>query len=651
MKDPAALNDARGGLMTEDAVAVQILVMDDEQGIRELLAFELGSRGYAVTAVSNGEEGIQRVKEAHYDLVISDVKMPKMDGLKALEILKKDSPQTEVIMSTGFGSIDMAVESIKKGAYDFITKPYDINDLVSKVEKALEKKRMSSEITSLKELNRMKSEFLANMSHELRTPMNAIIGYSSLMLDKIYGELTAKQEQGLRRISANSNNLLQLINNILDISKLSAGKMPLYLEDCSLNEVVLDVVEMMEALAREKNITLIFEKSPEVRMSTDKTRVKQILINLIGNAVKFTAKGGVAVSLEPAASGGIDLVVTDTGIGMREENLKIIFEEFRQADASTTREYGGTGLGLAIVKKLAGLLGGEVSVKSSPGNGSRFSVHLPVKEPAGVLEAGVTGLRDGAIEKDPAAQKLVLSIDDDPEVLRLLRDNLLGTGFKVVGAQNGDEGIALAKQLKPFAITLDILMPHRDGWSVLQALKSDPGTQSIPVIIVSIIENKTLGYSLGVSDYLLKPFDRKDLIERFRRLEFTQDKKVLVVDDDDGLNLLLQTMLRKEGYQVLSASGGGEAIQTIEREHPHIVLLDLMMPGVSGFEVLESIAANPALEDVEVVIVTAKSLTPEEIRDLQKRSRTIIEKGSKSLKEVISVVRAKLERVKAEAAA
>jgi len=637
--------------MTEDAVAVQILVMDDEQGIRELLAFELGSRGYAVTAVSNGEEGIQRVKEAHYDLVISDVKMPKMDGLKALEILKKDSPQTEVIMSTGFGSIDMAVESIKKGAYDFITKPYDINDLVSKVEKALEKKRMSSEITSLKELNRMKSEFLANMSHELRTPMNAIIGYSSLMLDKIYGELTAKQEQGLRRISANSNNLLQLINNILDISKLSAGKMPLYLEDCSLNEVVLDVVEMMEALAREKNITLIFEKSPEVRMSTDKTRVKQILINLIGNAVKFTAKGGVAVSLEPAASGGIDLVVTDTGIGMREENLKIIFEEFRQADASTTREYGGTGLGLAIVKKLAGLLGGEVSVKSSPGNGSRFSVHLPVKEPAGVLEAGVTGLRDGAIEKDPAAQKLVLSIDDDPEVLRLLRDNLLGTGFKVVGAQNGDEGIALAKQLKPFAITLDILMPHRDGWSVLQALKSDPGTQSIPVIIVSIIENKTLGYSLGVSDYLLKPFDRKDLIERFRRLEFTQDKKVLVVDDDDGLNLLLQTMLRKEGYQVLSASGGGEAIQTIEREHPHIVLLDLMMPGVSGFEVLESIAANPALEDVEVVIVTAKSLTPEEIRDLQKRSRTIIEKGSKSLKEVISVVRAKLERVKAEAAA
>ena len=629
---------------------VSILIMDDEQGIRDLLSYELGMRNCQVVSAEDGVQGLEKMKSQKFDVVISDVKMPNLDGLEALEEIRKIDPKIEVIMSTGFGTIDMAVESIKKGAYDFITKPYNLDELFSKVEKAVEKRRLTSEITTLKELNRMKSEFLANISHELRTPMNAIIGYTSLMTDKIYGEITAKQAQALKRIASNSTNLLQLINNILDISKISAGKMPLYMEECSLNEIVQEVVEMMEALAREKNIALIFEKSPEVQLTSDKTRIKQILINLIGNAIKFTVQGGVTVSFQPGlAKETVKLTVRDTGIGMQPESLKFIFEEFRQADASTTREYGGTGLGLAIVKKLTELLGGEIIVESEPGKGSSFSLNLPAQSDA-KASFGDTDFKNDSAEKESPSQKLIVSIDDDPEVLRLLRDSLQDSGFKVIGALNGDEGISLAKQLKPFAITLDVLMPHRDGWSVLQALKSDPETGSIPVIIVSIMENKALGFSLGVSDYILKPFDRKDLIERFHRLELVRNKKVLVVDDDEGINHLLQTLLKHDGYQVSCAFDGENALKQIERDPPDIVLLDLMMPKVSGFDVLESIRLNSALDDMLVIIMTAKCLTQEETDELKKRSQTIIEKGSKSTKDVIGIIRKRLAQAQTGAA-
>jgi signal transduction histidine kinase len=358
---------------------IKILVMDDEQGILDLLTFELGSRGYIVEKAHNGEEGIEKIKKEKFNLIISDVKMPKLGGLEALGAIKEIDPSIEVIMTTGFGTIDMAVECMKKGAYDFVSKPYNLDELCSRIDKALEKQRLTSELISLKELHRLKSEFLANTSHELRTPMNAIIGYTSLMLDKIYGELTDKQEVALKRINISANNLLQLINNILDISKLSAGKITLYFENFVINDILRETAGMMEALAREKNIYLKFDDPGDaISVVSDKTRLKQIVINLIGNALKFTHTGGVTVSAKrligSAVLGSstdtgdkIRIDVRDTGIGIKPEFIKIIFEEFRQGDASTTREYGGTGLGLTIAKKLAELMGGTISVESKYG--------------------------------------------------------------------------------------------------------------------------------------------------------------------------------------------------------------------------------------------------------------------------------------------
>ncbi|OGR82443.1 MAG: hypothetical protein A2902_03525 [Elusimicrobia bacterium RIFCSPLOWO2_01_FULL_64_13] len=624
----------------------KILVMDDEEGMRDLLSYELGARGYDVDTAANGQEGVQKIAKGDYRLVISDVKMPKLGGLDALESIKQMHPSVEVIMTTGFATIDMAVESMKRGAYDFITKPYNISELVSRVEKALEKQALASEVASLKEINRLKSEFLANMSHELRTPMNAIIGYSSLILDRLYGDLTEKQDTALKRISANAQNLLQLINNILDISKLAAGKMPLYLEKFNLKDLATETVEMMEALAREKHVSLALDNAPDCAIMSDKTRVKQILINLIGNAVKFTSQGGVAVSCEPdPAAGTVKIRVKDTGIGIQPGHLELIFEEFRQEDASTTREFGGTGLGLSIVKKLSELLGGGISVESVPGAGSTFTVSLPLKAASSVDGAGDI-LREAPPADEglpPRKQKVILSIDDDPEVLQLLKDSLQGTEYRFLGAQNGDEGIALAKQFRPFAITLDILMPHRDGWSVIQSLKSDPDTRSIPVIIVSIMENRSLGYSLGVSDYLIKPFDRKTLLESLRRSAPAEKKKILIVEDDAELNSFMRTLLESEGYKVSSAFDGEQGAAMAELDRPDLIVLDLMMPRLDGFGLLERIQLNPALADARVVVMTAKNLTPEETEALRKRAELIIEKGSKSLKEILEIIKRKLE--------
>lgn len=634
--------------IAEQAKTVRILVIDDEPGIRDLLSFELSGQGYAVETAENGEEGVSKIRNGSFNLVISDVKMPKMGGLEALEIIKSLQPDIEVIMTTGFATIDMAVESIKKGAYDFITKPYNLEELISRIEKTLEKQRLKFEIHSLQELNRLKSEFLANMSHELRTPMNAIIGYTSLLVDKMYGELTPKQEQALKRIGANAQNLLQLINNILDISKLAAGKMPLYIEEFSGKELLQEVAEMMEALAREKNLSLSLDCGQDAVLFSDKTRLKQILINLIGNSIKFTETGGISVVMKPLAErpGYFRIAVQDTGVGIKPEYQKTIFEEFRQGDASTTRRFGGSGLGLAIVRKLTDLLGGDISLESEPGRGATFTITLPYK--SSVREGGDTDMDASVITsaKDPGAasdKKVLLSIDDNPEMLRLLKDSLQGTDYAFVGAMNGDEGIALAKQLKPFAITLDILMPHRDGWSVVQALKNDPQTWDIPIIIVSIMENKTLGFSLGVTDYIIKPFERKNLIEKLNRLDRLKDRKVLVVDDDPELNQFMQTLLRNEGYHVLYAGDGEEGLKIIESEKPDIVLLDIMMPRLDGFGVLEAVQKNEALNDVKIIIMTAMNLTRPDIEALNKRAEMVIEKGAKNLREILGIVRKKME--------
>ena len=639
-----------------DTGQIRILCMDDEQGILDLLTFELTSHGYQVVTAHDGEEGIEKFKEGKFNIVISDIKMPKLSGLDVLPVLKNIDPNVEIIMTTGFGTIDMAVESIKNGAYDFISKPYNLDELYSRIEKALERQKLSSEIVSLKELHRLKSEFLANTSHELRTPMNAIIGYTSLLLDGIYGALTEKQQSVLKRIATNSNNLLHLINNILDISKLTAGKITLYVEEFQLSEALSEVVDAMESLAKEKNIFLkLNEVTDKIVMTGDRTRLKQIIINLIGNSIKFTNNGGVTVNVEckqlieapppnnKADMSQICISVTDTGIGIKPENQETIFEEFRQGDASTTREYGGTGLGLTIVKKLVELMGGFVSVASEPGKGSVFSVTLPCRcsDTLPVDNAAPGDLAENILD---SRKKIILSIDDDPEVHRILKDTLAQTEYTLMGALNSDEGISLAKQLHPFAITLDILMPHRDGWSTLQALKDDEETMNIPVVILSVMENKALGFSLGSADYISKPFERKTLLDRLGKLANASARKVLILDDDKEFSGMMRTLLQNAGYKTTSIDNGSTALELIKADRPDYILLDLMMPKMSGFEFLEKLQQIPGNEQIRVIIMTAKTLTDQEATELSKRAEIIIIKGSKNLRDILNDIKHQLEK-------
>jgi signal transduction histidine kinase len=493
------------------APANRLLVIDDEKGLRDMLTYTLGRHGYAVTAAESGEQGLELARSQDFDVVVCDVMMPGIGGIETLRALKTLRPLTEVVMATGFATLETAVMAMKDGAYDYISKPFQLEEICALLEKAVERKRLRARVGYLEERDRVKSEFLANMSHELRTPMNAIMGYTSLLLESSYGALNDAQTQALQRVSAGSENLLALINNVLDLSKLNAGHMAVHWESVDLRAVAAEAVATVESLYQKKGLDLTLKAPEPVTLRCDRTKIKQVLINLLGNSHKFTKAGGVTVELG-VQDGCAVIVVSDTGIGMSSADLPQIFEPFKQIDGSSSRQFGGTGLGLAIVKKLIELLGGRVAVASEPGKGSTFTLSLPfnAENSKAPVPRPVKPVENG---------KAVLAIDDDPDTLRIVEDSLTGTEFTVVPAMNGPEGLALARLIKPVAITLDIMMPHMDGWTALRALKEDPATKDIPVYIISIVDNQALALALGADGYLLKPFDRKDLLDLARHAD------------------------------------------------------------------------------------------------------------------------------------
>ena len=637
-------NDARA---TGGPARPRLLVIDDEQGFRDLAAFEFGSRGYDVLTAADGNEAVLKAGGRDIDVVISDMAMPGMSGIDTLSVLKSIDPKIEVIMATGFATLETAVESMKRGAYDYITKPFQIDDLERLVSRALDKRRLSLQVDELKEINRFKSEFLANMSHELRTPMNAILGYTSLHLDGIYGPLTGKQEEALRRVEAGGKNLLQLINGILDLSKIAAGRMPVYLEEFSLAELAGEVTGMLDILAKAKKLKLEAAIPADVRVRADRTKLKQALINLVGNGIKFTSEGGVFIEYESDPKKSyVSLKVRDTGIGIKPHDMPLLFQEFRQLDASTTREYGGTGLGLVISRKFVQLMGGNVTAESRPGEGSVFTIVLPA-ESALAPEPAAQDFVPTAVEQDG---KVLLAIDDDPEVLALLRDSLHGTGYKLVGALGAAEGLALARKFRPFAITLDIMMPHQDGWSALQAIKNDPELRHIPVMILSITDNKSLGYSLGVTDYIIKPFDRRELLGKLKALERGCPPgaggtgcAVLVADDEKATADYIKETLSAEGYSVQTAATGREALEKLAACVPDVLFLNLTLPEVSGLEVLEAVGKDARLKNTQIFALTARDLSRGELEQLHSRTQAVIKKGSRKLTDILGLIRGRLE--------
>jgi adenylate cyclase len=471
--------------------------------------------------------------------------------------------------------------------------------------------------------NRAKSEFLANMSHELRTPLNAIIGFTRLVMRRAKDALPAKQHDNLGKILTSAEHLLSLINTVLDLSKIEAGRVEVRSSTFALELLIDQCLRTVEPIVRER-VQLAKKVAPDLpELDTDQAKLRQILLNLLGNAAKFTDSGSITV-VARHQGGQIVLEVTDTGCGIPADALDLVFEEFRQVDSSSTRQHGGTGLGLSISRHLARLIGGEIALASTVGEGSTFTVTFPARYgppqfgPPFAAEVG-EGAADGE------RNRRVLAIDDDPDTIYLLRENLAEAGYQVIVASDGEDGVRKAREHRPGVIVLDILMPQKDGWQVLHELKADLSTRDIPIIVLSIVDQKDLGFRLGAADYLLKPPDRDALLGALRRVA-APPCRLLVADDDPLVPDLIRQLLEDLGCEIEAAGDGRAALAMLARRRPDVLLLDLLMPGLDGFGVLEQLAQNPALAGLPVIVLTAKTLTSDEHALLQRRVLAIIEK-------------------------
>ncbi len=460
--------------------------------------------------------------------------------------------------------------------------------------------------------NKAKSQFLANMSHELRTPLNAILGFSALLKDDTSHRLDeATRRRFLEQIHTSGENLLQLINDVLDLSKVEAGQMQLELQPVELGGVIEEVRASMEPLAQAKSITLSVEPREDVRLTADQAKVRQMLLNLVSNAIKFTRSGGRVEIRGRQVESWAEIAVIDTGIGIAEHDLGGLFMEFHQLKTGPGPRPQGTGLGLALTRRFAELHGGQVTIESKLGEGSTFTLRLPLGAAPPPTAAPVAP--PPVHEKDPS-RPLVLVVDDNPQAAEILARHLGAGGFRSEFASNGLDALAMARDLKPVAITLDILLPELDGWEVLNRLKADEATRNIPVVVVSVVDNATLGRALGALDYFVKPVDGEALLSRLGQYTFTTKVKagpvrVLVVDDEPSNLDLMEAVLKPEGFGVLKARGGREGIEMARSEAPNLVLLDLMMPDVTGFDVVEALRTEEATKSIPIMILTAKVLT------------------------------------------
>src|SRR6516162_9246243 len=481
-----------------------------------------------------------------------------------------------------------------------------------------------------------KSAFLASMSHELRTPLNAIIGYSEMLYETAQDEGQDEFLPDLAKIRDAGRHLLGLINDILDLSKIEAGKMDLYLEEADLAGLVEEVRSIVEPLmAANANRLEIVRPAALGTFYTDRTKLKQSLLNLLSNAGKFTHEGRVKLEVRPAPT-EISFIVSDTGIGMTEEQQGGLFQAFSQADASTTRQYGGTGLGLAISKHFCEMLGGRIAVESAPGQGSTFTITLPDRGPAAA--AGV------ATPEGAEHAALVMVVDDDPNARDLLAATVRREGYRVIEATDGEAALSLAREWRPDVVTLDVLMPRMDGWAVLTALKSDARLAEIPVIIVTVLADRGIAVSLGAAEFLTKPVDRPRLAATIRQHVYGSGV-VLIVDDEAESRGLARRHLDRLGWEVAEAADGADALSWLsQNSRPAMILLDLLMPGMNGFAFLEEIEKHAQWRGIPIIILTAMPLGAAERELLAGRTREVIAKGADDLAHVLRRILVRLPK-------
>ncbi len=462
--------------------------------------------------------------------------------------------------------------------------------------------------------------------------MNAIIGYSEMLLEEAEDIGQEDFIPDLRKIHSAGRHLLELISNILDLSKIEAGKMDSYLESFEIRSMLDDIVGTITPQIEKKSNKIEIDCPDDIGMlHSDLTKIRQILFNLLSNAAKFTEEGTITIEAERSTFEGEDTIllhVHDSGIGMSAEQLAKVFEAFTQADSSTTRKFGGTGLGLAITKHFCRMLGGDVEVTSVPNQGTTFTIRLPVKSaPSREEEEKVEKAAERELPEPSEDAPLVLVIDDDFEARDILRRLLLNGGYRVISAPNGEEGLRLARTEQPTAITLDVLMPGMDGWAVLTALKAEPHTAEIPVIMITIVNDKNMGFALGASEFITKPVERPKLLAILKKyIAENKSDPILVVEDDEPTRSLMRRVLEDDGYAVAEAENGRVALDRVAEKKPGLIFLDLMMPVMDGFEFVVELQKNKPWRSIPIVVITAMDLSEEDRQRLKGNVERIVRK-------------------------